>query len=154
MRQVVTKIMIAVDFSDYTEPSVEYGISLAKALNATLLMVNVVNSRDLFAMERYLAVQEPALYRQYIEETYAVRHDNLRRLMELAERQGVKGEMRVKTGVPYQELLKAIESETPDLLIMGTKGRSNLTDTLIGSCAHRMYRRCPIPLLSLRPQKK
>lgn len=151
MSKPIKKIMIAVDFSDYTDPSVAYGIDLAGQLKATLLLVNVVNSRDLMAMEKYLAIQEPELYQKYVDDTYNSRHSNLEILISKAASQGVDGRKIVKTGVPYKELLETIESEKPDLLIMGTKGRSNLTDTIIGSCAQKLYRRSPIPLLSIRP---
>ena len=153
MSQMIKKIMIAVDFSNYTDPSVQYGISLARELKATLLLVNIVNIRDLMTVERYLAVQDPALYQKYVDDTHAVRYSNLQILLDQAAEQDVAGEKLVKIGVPYEGLLKVIENEKPDLLIMGTKGRGNLADTIIGSCAQKMYRRCPIPLLSLRPKK-
>jgi len=154
MSQKIQKIMVAVDFSDYTEPSVQYAVGMAKELKATLLLVNVFNIRDLAAVERSLAVTEPVHYQNYLDDAYRTRHHDLEGLIAMAARQGVDGKGMVKTGVPHQELLNVIESEKPDLLIMGTKGRSNFADTLIGSCAHRMYYRCPIPLLSLRPPKK
>jgi nucleotide-binding universal stress UspA family protein len=46
--------------------------------------------------------------------------------------------------------LQEIEEKNPDLLIMGAKGRSNVADMILGSCAQRMFRHCPIPLLSIR----
>jgi nucleotide-binding universal stress UspA family protein len=142
--------MVAVDFSKYTEPTVQWGISLAKDLKATLLLVNIVNIRDLITLEKYLSVQEPALYQKYVEETCAARHANLQILLDQAAHHGVSGQKLVKSAVPYEGLLKAIENEKPDLLIIGTKGRGNLAGTIIGSCAQKMYRRCPIPLLSIR----
>lgn len=55
----------------------------------------------------------------------------------------------VRTGIPYRELLAAIESEKPNLMVVGTKGRSNLADVVVGSTARKLYRRSPIPLLTI-----
>lgn len=154
MSQMIKKIMIAVDFSDFTGPSVEYGIALARELKAKLLLVNVVNIRDIAVAERCFALQEPQLYQQYVDDAYSTRKTSLEGLLAQAAAMDVSGTSLVLTGVPYQELLSAIDSEKPDLLVMGTKGRSNLGDTFIGSCAQKMYRRSPIPLLSIRPPKK
>ncbi len=55
----------------------------------------------------------------------------------------------VETGIPHRELLTAIESEKPGLVIVGTKGRSNLADVVVGSTARKLYRRWPIPLLTI-----
>lgn len=71
-----------------------------------------------------------------------------------------KGNTKIKTllvvrqGVPYEELLKEIKAQNADLLVMATKRRSNLVDTIIGSCAQKLFRRSPIPVLSIRGNAK
>lgn len=150
MKQI-QKIMVAVDFSDYSLSSVQYAHNLAKDLGATLILVNVFNERDVRAIQNALETYDAGLCQKAIDDRIEERRVNLQRLEVKAGAQATVIKRIVRIGVPYQELLEAIAQEKPDLMVMGTKGRSNLADTILGSCAHKMFRRCPIPLLSLRP---
>jgi hypothetical protein len=43
--QTIQKIMVAVDLSEYSLPSVQYARDPAMALNARLILANVLNTR-------------------------------------------------------------------------------------------------------------
>lgn len=148
------RIMVAVDFSPYSLGAVRCGADLARPLHADLLLVNVLNQRDVEAVERVLIGQSEFSVTHYVERQ---REERTRLLHDLLVEAGA-GDLPVKAvvavGVPYLALLEQIAAEKADLLVMSTKGRSNLMDTVVGSCARKMHRRCPVPLLSLRPDKR
>jgi nucleotide-binding universal stress UspA family protein len=150
--KTISKIMVAVDFSDYSAPAVRYGAQLAKEVGAGLLLVNVFNQRDVLMMEKVAAVAPGFSVAQHLEENLNERRNNLDQMLDATGARSLKGpvETMVRVGVPYEELLKVITEKRPDLLVMAAKGRSNLADAIVGSCAHKMFRRCPIPLLLLR----
>jgi nucleotide-binding universal stress UspA family protein len=147
----IKKIMVAVDLSDYSLASVEYAHDLARALGAEIMLVCVFNQRDVRTMQNALDAYDAGLCEKLIEENLEYRRNALENLTLEAGAQKTVTRKIVRLGVPYLELLNAIEQEKPDLLVMGTKGRSNLADTIVGSCAQKMNRRSPIPVLSLRP---
>jgi nucleotide-binding universal stress UspA family protein len=148
--QMIRKIMVAVDQSDYSLPLVQYSHQLAQSLGAKMIVVNVYNRRDISAIQHAVNAYDHRLCDSIIKENIEQRNIQLVELVEKAGAKDTVVDKIVKIGVPYQELLEVIEDEKPELLVMGAKGRSNLADTIIGSCAHKMYRRSPIPMLSLR----
>ena len=148
--KTINSIMVAIDFSDYSRPAVRYAARLAEDVRADLLLVNIINQRDVNMMKK-VANEAPAFSLEtYLEEIRQDREDGFQKLMKDAHCEKIAFKTVIRIGVPYQELLKVIESRKPDLLVMATKGRSNLVDTIVGSCALKMFRRSPIPILSIR----
>lgn len=65
---------------------------------------------------------------------------------------GVDVQVDVQSGRPIDHILKAIKTHTPDLLVLGTESRSQLTEKLFGSTTVELCKRLDIPVMILRPQ--
>lgn len=146
-------IMVALDLSRYALPTAQYAGRLARDLDADLLFVSVINQRDIDAVQSVATTYDTFPFEQFVDDRKKERHGRLQEMASSCDLDPARVRTIVKIGIPFQKLLEVIDEEKPDLLIMATKGRSDMVDVVMGSCARSMYRRCPIPLLSIRGDK-
>jgi nucleotide-binding universal stress UspA family protein len=146
----IRKIMVAYDFSDYSKEALEFAVELADELKSHLMIVNVINQRDVDALLR--AEMESANFSadKFIKDNKKDRMERINEIVEEISAKHLSVEIKIKTGVPFRELIQAVKDGGVNLVVMGRKGRSNLAGILFGTTAEKMFRHCPVPLLSLR----
>ena len=62
--------------------------------------------------------------------------------------------MKIDVGIPFESILKAVETEDIDLVVMANKGRGNISRVLFGSAAEKVFRHSPVPVVSVRDKNK
>jgi nucleotide-binding universal stress UspA family protein len=148
----IKRIMVAVDFSEISTYLVRYALSLARKFEAQILLVNVINQRDLDAYRKVANATSAISLPDFIEKRRQDRRQNLTQILENLDARSTAVECQIRMGVPFQELMHAIEVEKIDLVIMGTRGRGTFSGMMLGSTVARMFESCPVPLLTLRNQ--
>ena len=151
----IQKVMVCVDFSDYSKSTVEAALAVVHGIPAEIILLNVINNRDVEAIK----VVSPYFPGSFTVESYLEKASNERRqkLKEMIVQHFPATENRmqilIRIGIPYEAILKAINEMKVDLVVFASKGRSNLIGTLHGSNAEKVFRHSPVPVLSVRNRK-
>jgi len=149
----IKKIMVACDFSEYSKEALKYAAELAVDLKADLIVTNVINQRDVDAVRQAGIFSDAISVDEYVKHQKEERTQRIQRLIEETSVTHLSTKKVFRIGIPFHELIQTIKDEGADLVVMGPKGRSNLKGILFGATAEKMFRHCPVPLLSIRANK-
>ena len=61
--------------------------------------------------------------------------------------------MRVDEGAPFEVISKVVEQSSPDVLIMGTHGRTGIVKALLGSVTEEVLRSLDVDILAVPPTR-
>ena len=145
------KILAAVDFSDDSASALVYAASLSKRLDDKLVILHVIHDKagsPGYYTEKKIKGEKKRLKR--LEEIASeMMSDFIEKLME--ENPDIKGvlkkaEIILISGLTVTKILQVVEKMSPELLVLGNKGRTSLKHILLGSKAEQLARLCPIPV--------
>ena len=149
----IKKIMVAVGFTEYAEGLLSYAARMAEIMNAELLIVNIINVRDVEAVGSIAAMGYDVDSESYVSGIKEERRQVLDKILAKIALPADKMRAIFQIGHPVEELLKIAMRENVDLMVMGIKGRTDLEHILVGSVAEKIFRRSPVPILSYRDEK-
>ncbi len=145
-----SKILVPIDFSEFTDDIVKYATEIAQKFGSTIHLIHVIPNMDYFTpYESFMAAENMVTVQKGVEAE--VQRD----LEKVADKiAGVPVTRAVRTGVSFVEIVEYVKNEHIELVIMATHGRGGLEHIIIGSVAEKVVRKSPCPVLTIRPAKK
>jgi nucleotide-binding universal stress UspA family protein len=138
------QILIPIDFSDYSDQALRWGVSLAQKYGAQLLLLHVIPE----VLEE-VSARESAGEQLVIDLTAEV-EAQLHEIARQGLKEGVAMDVRVADGEPADAILRMARQEKVDLIVMGTHGRTGLSHLLLGSTAEAVVRAAACPVFTVR----
>jgi len=140
------RILVAYDFSDYSELALKYGLSIAQEHQAELHLLHVLPPRSVNDPEiAWYPVKGKSAYHNVACRLQRVVPDEVHLWC------GVK--TAVSEGSPYREILNYAENNDIDLISVGAHGAGFGMRALFGSNVDRVLRQASCPVLVARPLK-
>jgi nucleotide-binding universal stress UspA family protein len=143
---LIERILLPTDFSEYSSHAVPYACALADEYQAELHVLHVL---EMIPTAPYFGMGLTTPGFQEESETRA------RTLLEQvlpsdwpARENAVKV---LKHGSPFVETIRYVKESRIHLMVITTHGRTGLAHTLLGSQAEKLVRKSPCPVLTVRP---
>ena len=150
----IKKIQVAIDFGAQSKKTFRFASALAGKTGSELIVLSVINSKEIEAVRVYtrLIGAETVNVELFTEKEIERRKKRVDEGLELFGLSDIEKEIIVKIGLPYEEILKAVQEFDIDLIVMGTRGETKHDEysILTGSVAERVLKHSPVPILSVR----
>lgn len=133
---MISKILVPTDGSKTSYKAAVYAIDLAKKLHASIIAITVIDKRAFMAQ----TVPPSKSTRKIIEPIEDYLHEAaeayIKKIKKMCDNKKVAAKIFVKWGSPVAEIEKAAKKSKADLIIMGSRGRSALSATVLGSVSY------------------
>lgn len=156
------KIMVAMDSSAIGQQVFDEALSLAKATGASLLLLHVLSAEEVGSPDTAMPSSSIVSYSQELYEELVTNYQKrwkafeeqglelLRSRTSQATAAGVSAEFTQLRGSPSREICNLADTWQADLIVMGRRGRSGLSELFLGSVSNYVFHHAPCSVLTVQ----
>jgi universal stress protein A len=142
----VKRILVVSRSTKNCSKAVHYGVSLARKYGAELHVVHVIH--DPFSLEGW-NLPIPSLHEEYERLKEGAKED-MDRIIKKEKAEGLVVKESIREGKPVDEIMKVVEEENIDLLIMLAHKEGRLEHFLFGRTNEEIVRRIPCAIMLVK----
>ncbi len=140
------KIAVPLDFSDLSDGALALASQIAERSGGEL----VVLYADPFLPPPHFTSSQIERLAEDLDHSKSLAADELERHVAASVAQEVRYRTVVIENLPVPAIVDWATANDPDLIVMGTHGRSGMNRFMLGSVTERVLRESPVPLLTVR----
>ena len=145
----VRRILLPTDFSGCANYALPYAAAIARAVNATVICVNVVE--PIVPAVGYTGMAEAMPIAEMSEQMEDSAERELPDVMRCEELRGLKVEEVIGHGDAAAEIVRVADEQNVDLIVISSHGRTGLGRIIFGSTAEAVVRHARCPVLVVKP---
>jgi nucleotide-binding universal stress UspA family protein len=153
------KILVAIDRSNQHPPILQEALTIAKKMDASLMILHVLYPFDKgYPYPMYPSADAyPMLYdeaiKTYSQQLQKFEHEGVEFLRSLAQQAidlGIPTEYAQTPGDPGQVICDIAKSWQADVIMMGRRGRSGLSELMLGSASNYVLHHAPCSVMIMK----
>jgi len=140
------RILYPTDFSDVSMKAVNYVKQLKDAGAKEVTVLHVIDERMLVVPDVFSGIDFMAIE----NELRRIADEECNKIVEQFRERGLKAKFSVEKGIPFREILKVAQKEDVSLIVIGSHGKSNIEEMLLGSVSEKVIRKAVRPVLVIK----
>lgn len=142
-----SRILVAVDGSPFAERALKCAVDLAKRYAAKLIIVHVILRQFYAVTPSEAGVLATTVFAKEME---AEGKQIVSKAEAYARAQAAEYESKLLQGVPAEEIIKTAISENVDLIVIGSRGLTEVRAFLLGSVSDKVSHHAKCPTLIVK----
>ena len=157
--QKVQRILVPVDFSEYSKNACRFALGLAEKLKAEIKLLHVyynpiVNSMPMTDTYYYQVNLDEIIRdieiraKSQMEKFY----NEIKKYAEESKLKNITIDYALVRGITHEEIIQKTEDYNPDVIMIGSRGKGEKPGDLIGGVTYKIIEKAKVPVLAI-PEK-